>query len=138
MADSEQVRKRRQRAHDRGDHSLCRASWCDAAPPDDPAPLGVIEDALLDFLSEVQFDPSDPRSVIAGVARQLARACDACVSAAVANELRVVMSYLTEDPFGEPDGLDAIRARYAAKRVEGLVRDTTRDLHLDARNGGSR
>ena len=138
MADSEQVRKRRQRAHDRGDHSLCRASWCDAAPPDDPAPLGVIEDALLDFLSECSSIRVIRGPSSRGVARQLARACDARVSAAVANELRVVMSYLTEDPFREPDGLDAIRARYAAKRVEGLVRDTTRDLHLDARNGGSR
>jgi hypothetical protein len=75
--------------------------------------------------------------VIAGVARQLARACDARVSAAVANELRTVMSYLTEDPFREPDGLDAIRARYAPSRVEGFLRNADQRVRADVWNGAN-
>jgi hypothetical protein len=47
-------------------------------------------------------------------------------SAAVAGELRVVLSYLSDRLGGEPDRLDELRARRAARRLDLLLGDVER------------
>jgi hypothetical protein len=66
--------------------------------PEASPDVGEIELALVEFLAELEFAPSDPRNVIASVARRLAQACDRRPSGALAGELRTCVSHLSDAP----------------------------------------
>ena len=83
--------------------------------------------SLLAFVAELpDFAADDPRNVTATVARRLAQLCDQRLSAAAAGELRTCVGHLTDDPLGDPDRIDEIRAKWAARKLEMLLNDVQR------------
>lgn len=106
MADTPAERKRRQRAHAKGDHSTCVAGRCEAlggasrtTPPEivtiprggadvTPSPAaradvtpptgapGRIEQLVRDFVKTLPYGPADPRSLVAEIAVELAKRVD--------------------------------------------------------------
>ena len=126
MADSDRIRKERQRRHARGDHELCKAGWCDMAPGVEEE-LGAVETAVRDFVGRLEFGEADARRVTAAVAVRLAEAVDRRGSAAAAAQLRVAVSHLIERPADEPgDALDDLRARHHARRLEAIIAHVSR------------
>jgi hypothetical protein len=74
------------------------------------------------FWRECRYPASDPRALSLAVAMRLAEALDADPSnAAVARELSGIVRAIAVDPARESDGIDELRARRAARRVELLL-----------------
>jgi hypothetical protein len=91
MADDALTRKRRQRAHEAGDHRLCNPSRCsDAAPEGD----GELEAVVGRYVDELGL--SGEGAVLVVLAKQLARALDRQTTAAAARELRETVARLAE------------------------------------------
>jgi hypothetical protein len=119
VADSDAVRKRRQRAHRAGDHSLCRPERCsEAGPPDGEREL---EAAVVRYLDGLDLSEDDARSLVGNVAVRLARSLDGRVSAAMARELRGCLHDLraVESP---DDGQAAAQAQRILNDLKALVR----------------
>src|SRR6266542_2026255 len=140
MPDSSAERKRRSRAHGRGDHSLCLVERCRdalASPepdvtellPDAPAqPIGLadefrggIEVAVQAYVESLGYAQGDPRSILGTIAIRLAKRVDdsGAVPAAV-RELRVLLAQLTEVPNGPAGQVDEIRVQRALRRLDAL------------------
>ena len=123
VADSDRIRKERQRRHERGDHELCKAGWCDMAPEAEVESPGLVEQAVQALVAHVEFGEADARRVTSAVALRLAEVVDRRGSAAAAAQLQIAISHLTDHPASDPgDGLDDIRARMHARRLEGILR----------------
>ncbi|MCX5607190.1 hypothetical protein OHB39_06280 [Streptomyces sp. NBC_00047] len=124
--DSEALRTRRHRAHNRGDHSLCRPGVCpfvdgDSAPrfemPAESAGESVME-AVLAFIDGIPpGQDGGPQIVMARCAVKLAAAIDGGAPGlpALVKQLAEVMGHIAESQ--EEDGLDDVRARHHARRV---------------------
>jgi hypothetical protein len=119
VADSDVLRKRRERAHRAGDHSLCRPEWCPDAPEPDLGEVGELEAAVAGFVDGLDLDERDPRVLTGLVAVRLARSLDGRTSAAVAKELRACLDRLTPDlDFEEDDS----QAAELLRGLNGILR----------------
>ena len=89
MADSPAVRKRRQRAHDRGDHSMCRPG---CAPVE--AGSGVAG-AVAELVGRLRLGPGHEWGPTAALARALAERVDAGKARPTElNQLRLLLGEL--------------------------------------------
>lgn len=135
-------RKRRSRAHLKGDHSLCDPERCDGSdavtgegpvtvsepsqaskgvtePVSEPGEIEVEVQALVD---ELKFAEGDPRRILGRIAVKLARHVDATdASPAAIRELRVLLAQISEVPDGPAGPLDATRARRATRRINTML-----------------
>lgn len=147
MADTAAERKRRSRAHGKGDHSLCDQDRCrdarlgvtttppatpvakvdvpqvpdPAAAVDEVAP-GGIEQAVTVFVAALNFPAGDPRAILGTIAVRLAKRVDesGALPAAV-RELRVLLAQISEVP-GAPAGpVDEVRVQRAWRRLDALI-----------------
>jgi hypothetical protein len=125
MVDSAALRQRRRRSHQRGDHSLCVG--CDAVaqaltePLDPGAPTGSISDAVAVFLSQRSYAEDDCRGVMAAMAARLAVELDRNPGPGFARELSGVINHLADSPQEQPDGIDAVRTKFHARRLAQLL-----------------
>jgi len=141
MPDDATTRKRRSRAHSRGDHSLCLPGRCSAAvapeppapapepraaapepvtDPPDAGPSGEVAQSIASWAEALNVTPDDPRAPLLAAARTLAEHLDdGRDPAAIARELRTVVAWIADADQG--DQLDELRARRAGRRVEMLV-----------------
>ncbi len=119
--DSDALRQRRYRAHQRGDHSLCSPSRCrDAGDTRDVAavvPKGgmSVAEATAATVAALEYPPEDPRATIGLVALRLASAFDENPNASLARELRQCLETMTMFPNEAPGAVDEIRARRLAR-----------------------
>lgn len=139
MPDSAAERKRRSRAHGRGDHSLCLVDRCrDATASPEPAvserpveaPVQLVDDefrggielAVQAYVESLSYAQGDPRSILGTIAIRLAKRVDdsGAVPAAV-RELRVLLAQLTEVPNGPAGQVDEIRVQRALRRLDALI-----------------
>jgi hypothetical protein len=120
VADSSALRKRRHRAHKKGDHSLCVPGRCPDAPAaaDVEAAVGEIERRLAKALGHLELAEGDPRQVVSVMALQLARSLDGRVTASVARELRGCVEVLWGR---EPDEAERRAAEQTRKLLSGLT-----------------
>ena len=127
MADSAAVRARRRRAHLRGDHRECGpgcAALRTAAAAAVPRDCESVTEAVTAFADAVGGWPADdPRRTELALARVLAQRLDAGFGDwRQAEGLVQLMRTLAADPDRQPDFVDELRARGAARRVEVLAR----------------
>jgi hypothetical protein len=125
--DSDALRARRYRAHNRGDHSLCSPERCrdarDARDVAEVLPEGgmTVSEATAATVAALSFPPEDPRSTLSVVAMRLAEAFDIAPSASLARELRQCLGELVDHP-GAPAGVvTELVARRLARRVDGVI-----------------
>lgn len=111
------LRKRRQRAHKRGDHSLCKPGRCPEV-----VSRGPIEASLARHLEGIDTSDGDLSEVMATLARRLAAQLDTHMSAAGARELRATLELLREL---QGEAGDA-RSRDAAERMLHGLRELVR------------
>lgn len=149
MADTAAERKRRSRAHQRGDHSLCDADRCRdarrgetttapvktdavrvpvppvAVPDGGEGAPGGIEQAVSVFVEALAFQAGDPRAILGTIAVRLARRVDesGALPAAV-RELRVLLAQISEVPAGPAGPVDEVRVRRAQRRLDQLIAAT--------------
>jgi hypothetical protein len=116
MADTAAVRKRRERAHQLGDHSLCRPESCYWAPSPEAPEVGELEAAVVAHLDALDLADDDPRKLTGMVAQRLARSMDTRITAAMARELRGCLEQLAPNADGGGDGSEAIEL------LRGLMR----------------
>lgn len=136
-------RKRRSRAHGKGDHSLCDLERCDGVTPapaaakpvtpvtpppvtggaEEPARTpGEIEAEVAEFVGSLRFDQGDPRRILSSIAVKLARKVDdAASNASAVKQLTVLLGQLAEQPELPPGPLDGIRAKQATRRIGNLL-----------------
>jgi len=126
-ADSQALRSRRCRRHKAGDHSLCDASRCRGARDvrDVNEVRAVTGDsaavALAELLETVPFPEGDPRAVLSVIAARLAAAFDERQTPGLARELRHVLGVIMEHPNEAADRIDELKARRAARLVDGII-----------------
>ncbi len=134
MADDPTLRKRRSRAHGRGDHSLCLPGRCPAAvtpevPSSPPgaseavdATPGEVAEALSVWADALDVPEDDPRSPLLAAALRLARHLDtgtASESANLVRELRTIVSWIADAD--QSDKIDELRAKWAGRKVEHML-----------------
>lgn len=119
--DQERVKKRRQRAHSRGDHSLCVPGTCDEARVTVPAiPSQGVEAAVLAYVDDLPLTELDgPVEVLCRVAVRLARELDGNPVAlpALARELQTVLTHIAVAAALGEDEVTQLQANRAARRV---------------------
>jgi hypothetical protein len=89
---------------------------------DEPREAPGVAAAVEAFIRETHYPASDPRCLSLAVAARLAEALDRDSSnAAVARELSNIVRWIAVDPAAPADGIDELRAKRAARRVELLL-----------------
>ena len=126
MPDSEALRSRRHRAHQRGDHRECGpkcAARRAAARAAEPV-VETVSQAVEAFCAAVAGWPeSDPRRVELALCRVWARMLDEREGDAfrIGEALAMHMKTLSIEPERPADVIDEIRARGAAREIERLA-----------------
>ena len=145
-------RKRRQRAHERGDHSSCLTSRCAAkasaaldavtipAAPDGLEPpagetrFGPVTEATMAWLSTFDWPDGDPRRVTEAVLLDLAAAWDEYHEPAVGSLIAKISHNIATYGGGPASTLDEVRSRYYARHAELFNRSRSK---LTALPGGA-
>jgi hypothetical protein len=77
---------------------------------------------LAEVVAALNFEPSDPRRLIALCAGRITRALDAgAAPAALVRELRSCLAQMLDDPTGPASFVDEARAKRHARRLEYLL-----------------
>jgi len=97
-----------------------RATW--VAPVEHTDEPGPVEVAVRELVESTGYDDGDPRRVLAVVALRLAASFDSSGSVTIARELRGHVASISEFSSEAATIVDDMRARRAARRVEGLIR----------------
>jgi hypothetical protein len=120
------ARKRRQRAHHRGDHTLCLPDRCPQAADAhaaEPSPPGQLAHAVRKVVTALGFAEDDPRLAMGELAAVVAGQIESeGAKAPLVRELRVLLGQIAEQPGESWDGTDEIRLRRAQRVLENLLR----------------
>lgn len=153
MASTAAERKRRQRAHERGDHSACLTSRCAAKasaaldavtipaapaglePPTGEPRFGQVTEATMAWLSTFDWPDGDPRRVTEAVLLDLAVAWDERHEPTVGSLIAKITHNIATYGGGEASSLDEVRSRYFAQHAELLNRTRLTALRGGATDG---
>jgi hypothetical protein len=137
MADSSTVRAQRKRAHDRGDHSLCKVENCgkgarlprrppaaaELADPEMPASWGPTLRAAVESISSFAFmaDETDPRFLVGAMTVRLAKAFDAKPAAAIGAQMASNVKWMLGCADEQPDEVTEVQSAARTRKAQALM-----------------